>query len=298
MMLLTNENFVLVSASPRKKPLDVQQKEGALYLVDLNSEAYKVKKLTADFHKPFAPHGISMFKKDSAYNVMAINHTLDGHSFEVFSLKDTVLTFERTITDPAINSPNDLVMLDENRFYFTNDHQYEAGFGRFLEDYAGWAISNVVYFDGEKYTEVADGIAYANGINYDAERNLLFVASPRNFLAKVYQPNEDGSLNFIEDIDCGTGVDNIEFDSEGDLWIGSHPNLLAFSSYAGGRSEKAPSEIIKIAYRGTKNYTIEQIYMNDGFEMSGTTFAIPYKDIILTGNVMDEHFLVLMLARQ
>lgn len=293
MMLIPENGFAIISSSPRKNELEIQQKIGGLYLVDLNSEAYTVRKLTAYFDKPFAPHGISMFKKDSAYSVMAINHTLDGHSFEVFSLKDTVLTYERTITDPAINSPNDIVMLDEDRFYFTNDHKYEAGFGRFLEDYAGWAISNVVYFDGEKYIEVANGIAYANGINYDAKRNLLFVASPRNFLVKVYQPNEDGSLNFIEDIDCGTGVDNIEFDEAGNLWIGAHPNLLAFSSYAAGRSEKAPSEVIKIKYHGTGDYTIEQIYMNDGSEMSGTTVAIPYKDIILTGNVMDEHFLIL-----
>ncbi len=293
MMLLPEKGMALVSSSPRKKDLEVQQKTGGLYLVDLNSKAYAVRKLTTDFNKPFAPHGISMYKKDSVYTVMAVNHTLGGHSFEVFSLQDTVLTYERTITNPAIESPNDVVMLDEHRFYFTNDHKYEAGFGRFLEDYAGWSISNVVYFDGESYTEVANGIGYANGINYDAKRNLLFVASPRNFEVKVYRTNQDGSLNFIEDIDCGTGVDNIEFDKAGNLWIGAHPNLLAFSSYAAGNKEFAPSEIIKIEYRAKGDYTIEQVYLNDGSEMSASTVAIPYEDIILTGNVMDEHFLIL-----
>ena len=190
-------------------------------------------------------------------------------------------------------SPNDVVMLDENRFYFTNDHKYEEGVGRFLEDYGGLGLSNVVYFDGKNFKEVAKGIGYANGINYDKERKLLFVASPRNFEVKVYTTNEDGSLNFIEDIDCGTGVDNIEFDSEGNLWIGAHPNLLGFSSYAGGSSEIAPSEIIKIAYRGKNDYTIKQVYINDGNEMSASTVAAPYQDVIITGNVMDSHFLVL-----
>lgn len=291
--VIPEKGFALVSASPRKDAIEVQEKAGGLYLVDLNSKDYQVKKLTVDLDIPFAPHGISINASDTTYTVMAVNHTLKGHSFEVFKLQDTVLTFEKTITNPALVSPNDVVMLDENRFYFTNDHKYEEGVGRFLEDYGGLGLSNVVYFDGKNFKEVAKGIGYANGINYDKERKLLFVASPRNFEVKVYTTNEDGSLNFIEDIDCGTGVDNIEFDSEGNLWIGAHPNLLGFSSYAGGNSEIAPSEIIKIAYRGKNDYTIKQVYINDGNEMSASTVAAPYQDVIITGNVMDSHFLVL-----
>lgn len=292
-MVIPENGFALVSASPRRKVSEEQQKSGGLYLMDLNSKEFQIKKLTTNFNKPFAPHGISMYKTDSTYTVMAVNHTTKRHSIEVFKLQDSVLTFERTITNPALVSPNDVVMLDEHRFYFTNDHKYVDGIGRLLEDYAGLALSNVMYFDGKNYSEVASGIGYANGINYDKERKLLFVAAPRNFEVKVYAVNEDGSLNFIEDIDCGTGVDNIEFDSEGNLWIGSHPNLLAFSSYAAGNKEISPSEIIKIQYRGTGDYTIEEVYLNDGKEMSASTVAAPYKDIIITGNVMDLHLLVL-----
>lgn len=292
-MMIPETGYALVSASPRKKSLDIQQRQGALYLVDLNSKDYPVKKLTADLEIPFAPHGISLHKTDSTYTIMAVNHTLKGHSFEVFKLENDVLTFERTIRNSALVSPNDVVMLDENRFYFTNDHKYVDGVGRLLEDYGGLGLSNVIYFDGENYTEVAKGIGYANGINYDKERKLLFIASPRNFEVKVYATNEDGSLNFIEDIDCGTGVDNIEFDSEGNLWIGSHPNLLGFSSYAAGKEEIAPSEIIKVDYRGKGDYDIEMVYLNDGTEMSASTVATPYQDIILTGNVADSHFLIL-----
>lgn len=291
--VISEKGFALVSASPRKSSLEEQGKVGGLYLLDLNSTAYKVKKITTDLNIPFAPHGISIYKTDSTYTVMAVNHTLKGHSFELFKLQEAILTFKRTITNPALVSPNDVVMIDENRFYFTNDHKYIDGVGRLLEDYGGLGLSNVMYFDGENYKEVADGIGYANGINYDKERKLLFVASPRNFEVKVYAANEDGSLNFIEDIDCDTGVDNIEFDSEGNLWIGAHPNLLAFSSYAGGNKEIAPSEIIKIEYRGKNDYTIEKVYINDGSEMSASTVAAPYQDLIVTGNVMDEHFLVL-----
>jgi len=288
----TNQ-FALISATNRDTIPSVIEKHGGLYLMELKSGNYNIKPLTANFNKPFAPHGISMFKTDSAYKVMAINHTLKGHSIEVFTLEGETLTFEKTLTHNSMVSPNDVVIIDENRFYFTNDHRYTKGVGRLLEDYAGVSLSNVIYFDGESYKEVASGIAYANGINYDANRNLLFVASPRDFLIKVYSTNTDGSLEFIEDIDCSTGVDNIEFDSDGNLWIGSHPNLLKFAAYAQGKEAISPSEIIKIEYKGKNDYKVEKIYANDGTDMSASTVAAPFENFILTGNVMDENFLIL-----
>jgi len=290
-----SDNFALISSTNRIAFPPTENEIGGLYLMDLKNESFKIKPLTSDFKTHFAPHGISIFKKDSTYKVMAINHTLKGHSIEVFTLNGKKLTFEKTLTDDSMISPNDIVLLDETRFYFTNDHKYTEGIGRFVEDYGGLSVSNVIYFDGENYIEVAKGIAYANGINFDAKRNLLFVASPRKFLIKVYATNPDGSLEFIEDIPCETGVDNIEFDTEGNLWIGSHPNLLRFTAYAKGKEETSPSEIIKIEYRGKNDFTVEKIYVNDGKEMSASTVAAPFGDLILTGNVMDDKFLILKI---
>lgn len=236
-----------------------------------------------------------MLKTDSTYKVLAINHTLEEHSIEVFNLSNNKLTYEKTLTDDSMVRPNDVVMIDNERFYFTNDHGYTKGLGMLAEDYLGLAFSNVIYFDGTTYREVASGISYANGINYDAKRNLLFVASPRKFLVKVYKTNTDGSLEFIEDIRCNTGVDNIEFDKDGNLWIGAHPNLLKFASYAKGKEEYSPSEIIKINYRNTNDYSVETIYLEDGKEMSASTVAAPFGDYLLSGNVMDDTFLVMKL---
>lgn len=110
---------------------------------------------------------------------------------------------------------------------------------------------------------------------------------------KVYKVQANGELDFVENIDCGTGVDNIEFDREGNLWIGAHPDLLHFSAYAAGKKEKAPSELITIEYRSPGDYDIQRIYTNDGSAMSASSVALPYGDYIYTGNVMDDHFLVL-----
>jgi arylesterase/paraoxonase len=239
-MISQKDSFVLISSTNRAVYPPEKEEKGGLFLIDLKANDFVPIPLTSTFNKPFAPHGISFFKKDSTYKVMAINHTPQGHSIEVFELQGTKMEHQKTLRHPSMIRPNDLVMVNENRFYFTNDHRYTKGFGKLVEEYTGWALSNVVYFDGHDYREVANGIAYANGINYDYKRKLLYVASPRHFLVKVYSITQDGSLSFVENIPCGTGVDNIEIDQEGSLWIGSHPNLLRFSAYAKGKKATSP----------------------------------------------------------
>jgi len=285
--------FALISSTRRTVYPPTEEQHGGLYLMDLLSGDYNPILLTSEFPSAFAPHGISMIKTGTNYKVMAVNHTAENHSIEVFKLVENQLSYIKTLTNKTMISPNDIVLIDEHKFYFTNDHKYTKGIGRLMEDYAGLSLSNVVYFDGENYHEVANGIAYANGINFDTKRNFLYVASPRKFLVKVYTRNNDGTLNFIEDIPCGTGVDNIELDMHGKLWIGGHPNLLRFASYAKDKKETSPSEIITIDYRGLNDYTIEQVYLDDGSTMSSSSVAAPFEDLILAGNVKDDSFLIL-----
>ena len=287
------DSFAIISSTNRKSFPNTEQETGGLYFLDLKTKNYDPIHLTENFKKPFAPHGISIFKKDSVNVIAAINHTKEGEFIEIFELIGAKFTHKKTLKHDFIFSPNDIVLLDENRFYFTNDHKYKDGIQRLAEDYLGLSISNVIYFDGMNYIEVANKIAFANGINIDLKRGLVFVASVRGFLVKVYQQNEDHSLAFIENIYCNTGVDNIEFDSENNLWIGAHPSLLHFNFYANNNKEISPSEIIKINYIEKGNYSIEQIYIEDGNTMSGSSVAAPFGNLILTGNVMDEHLLIL-----
>lgn len=296
--IIVNEDagFAIISATARKGFPAVEQEFGGLYLMELTSGAFVLKHLTADLQLPFAPHGISMFKEDSTYVVAAINHTETAHTVEFFSLHNEELTHTGTVKSSKLVSPNDLVLIDENRFYITNDHAYEEGVGRLLEDYGNLAVSNVLFYDGVEFKEVAEGISFANGINRDEERNLVFVASPRRFLVKAFREPTIGTLEFVEDLDCGTGVDNIEFDSDGNLWIGCHPDLLGFTAYSKKQKEIAPSEIVKVTYRGEGDYDVSSIYENDGTQISATSVAAPYQDLIFAGSVVDKKMLILKLT--
>lgn len=288
--------FILISSDDRAGRRDGNPKPGAIYKMDLGDPTLSPQKLPSTYRGKFNPHGIYMKKlSDSVHRLWVVNHVRSVHSIEVFDLRNDSLLHVRSHRDPTMISPNDVVAIDADRFYYTNDHGNVKGFSRILEDYGGLKASNVGYYDGSAYREVADGIAYANGINYDSGRNLLFVASPRGFLVKVYEMLTSGDLKFIEDIDCSTGVDNIAFDEQGKIWIGAHPSLLDYSSYSQAKREIAPSEIITIDYRGESDYTVESIYLEDGTKMSGATVATPYNDWIFVGNVMDDAMLVLEL---
>ena len=294
-IVVNQENhFAIISATNRQSYPPVQPETGNLYFLDLEDPYYTPVSLTDSLDFTFAPHGLDMMKiNDSTYHILAINHVNKQHSIEHFLLSKDQLTHVNTYKDSSMVQPNDLVFISPEEFYFTNDHGYTEGLGKLVEEYGGLAVSNVVHVKQQHYTEAADGIAYANGIAYDKERALLFVASPRHFEIKVYQREANGALRFIEDVPAHTGVDNITLDDKGILWIGAHPNLLRFAAYAKGDYEISPSEIVRIDYKKEGEYTVESYWVDKGEKMSGATVAVPYQDRILVGNVMDDHFLIL-----
>ncbi len=288
--------FLIISSTDRAAAnLQNNRKQGGIYFIDLKTKGFKSKLLTADFTSEFYPHGIDLIRIDSnRHRLFVINHVNEENSVEVFTLynRDS-LVFEKTLKDESMFSPNDIVALDSTRFYFTNDRDAKEGWGKFKHDYLVLGNSKITYYDGSTYRTVADGFTYSNGIRYDANRRLMYIAASRTFDITVFERLENGDLQQIDKIDCGTGVDNIEFDENNHLWVGCHPSLLTFSAYSDGKKEKSPSEIIKIEYNGKDDYQIESVFMDDGTHVSGTSTAAIYEDLIFTGNVMDDHFLVL-----
>lgn len=282
------DGFMIISQDDRAGRRDGNPSKGHLYYLDLDSGDFRPQKLTANHKLKFYPHGISLLKLDSAhYQILVVNHAR-GHTIEKFELYgNDSLVYATTYRDESMISPNDVIALDEESFYFTNDHGYTSYWGRMAENYLGLAVSNVIFYDG-KYREVADGISYANGINISKDRSQVLVASPRSFSLRYYDIQENGDLSFDHNFDVGTGIDNIELDDKGDLWMGAHPSLLAFTSYAVGKNEIAPSEVIKVT-----GDLVESLYTNNGELISASSVAAPYKDLLFVGTVMDDVLLVL-----
>ena len=286
--------FAIISATNRLVYPPTKPESGNLYFIDLNDEKFQPVNLTSKMELAFAPHGIDMMKiSDTTYQILAINHINKQHSIEKFLLKGQELVHLKTFKNESMIQPNDLEIISQDEFYFTNDHAFTEGLGKIIEEYGGLSLSNVIRFNKDNYTEVATDIAYANGIVYDQKRKLLYVASPRYFKVKVFYRKSNGMLDFIEDIPAKTGVDNLTLDDFGNIWIGAHPNLLRFAAYAKGDYEISPSEIIKIKYESKNQFMVESLWVDNGEKMSGSTVAVPYNNWLLVGNVMDDYFLII-----
>ena len=149
MAIARTDSLLILSVDDRAARREGKEGLKGLYLIDLRDPSFIPVSLTDQLDFPFFPHGISIFQLDSAkYGLMAINHVDGKHSVEHFILEGKNLTHQKTITDPNFISPNDLVMVGPDQFYYSNDHGYTDGLGVFAENYIGFKAANVGYFNG------------------------------------------------------------------------------------------------------------------------------------------------------
>ncbi len=186
-------------------------------------------------------------------------------------------------------SPNDVVAVDFQRFYFTNDHGSGWGIWRTIEDWLRLPRANVVYFDENDYTIAADRLVYANGINLSPDRKTLYVAeTTRNRISVFARDPDRGTLARSQRIRVNYGVDNIEVEpANGDLWLAGHPRLLDFLGHARDASKPSASLAARITFHPRQYSHV----VHSGTLISGASVAAPAGRHVLIGAVFSPYFL-------
>lgn len=270
---------------------------GGIFIMNMNDNTGAIRNATPVDLTDFHPHGISLFKTTEGRTILfAISHrTADPtHVVERFEWRGDSLIHLETISGPELmTSPNDLAAIGERNFYVTNDHFYsEPGIGRTLEEYLQRSISYVNYFDGTTFRKVAENIAYANGIQVSPDKQVVYVASVTGRKVLVFDRASNNDLKKRKEIPVMTGADNIELDENGDVLIGCHPQMLKFVAHAKDPANFSPSQIIRI---NSKDFSVEELFLNDGTEYSGSTVAAPYRGVYLVGSVFEPALLILRI---
>lgn len=277
--------IAFISADDRFATLHGSAGEGGIYALTLDQPASKPVMFISNIH----PHGISFYPSPQGYYLYAVNHDKGKHSIHLYHGLDFVHSYEDSV---FIISPNDVVAVDENRFYFTNDHGSHSNIGKKLEDYLQLKKSNVIYFDGEKYSVAADGIAYANGINISRDGKEVYVASTIAGSVQVYNRDvASGRLTLKDEIFLKTGTDNIELDEQGNLWVACHPQLLTFVQHANDTSKLSPSQVFKLTKHAQGKFEAEEVFLSKGDDLSGSSVAAVAGNTMLIGSVLDEGIL-------
>ncbi len=211
-----------------------------------------------------------------------------AHAVEILRFEGGRFRHLETVRGELLVSPNDVAAVGRRAFYVTNDHGAGGGWRRFAEEALGLARATVVYFDGETMTRVADGLAYANGIATSRYGGEIYVAGTTRGLLYVFGRDADtGALGRPFEIPLGTGVDNIEVDRHGMLWIAAHPKLLSFFRHARDAGRRSPSQVLWVDSDQTAEPPVRPVYLDLGDELSGSSVAAPWGSRLLIGSVFE-----------
>jgi len=266
---------------------------GGIFAYDMNTNGALPINLIPEADPDFQPHGISLYTgQDGQDALFVVNHQGGNNTIEIFLLRDNRLVHQKTAADAALVSPNDLVGVGPEQFYVTNDHRHPGGFKRMVEEYARQAWSNVLFYTGSEFVEAASGLGYANGINVSSDGRLLYVSTTVERALHVYDRNPaTHEISLMKKIDLSTGLDNIELDTAGRLYIAAHPKLLTFVKHSKDAALLSPSQILSLDARTDGSYRVEEIYLDSGAEISGSSVAAVSGNRMLIGAVFDPKFL-------
>jgi arylesterase / paraoxonase len=182
--------------------------------------------------------------------------------------------------------------LGPDAFYLTNDHTTPPSWWREAQDYLLLTHSNIVYWDGHRMRVADEGLRLANGMALSHDGGTLYVAETTGRAVRTYARDVDtGQLSLRHRIPCGTGVDNIDVDEAGNLWIGAHPKMLRFVVHAQDPSKRSPSQVLHVDVQ-VDPPEAETVWLSMGEDLSGSSVAAVRGDKMLIGSVFEPHILI------
>ncbi len=304
-VILADGSGALISSNDRRAHLAGNPTPGAIFYYDLTQPGATPVNLTPDAPATFHPHGIGLHEGDEK-TLFVVNHPradVEGdipgegegpaHSIEVFDLVGKELKHRRSIADEKLLiAPNDVAPVGPEQFYVTNDHGSGHKLMRTVEDYLRLARSHLLFFDGSGFSRLPGEYRYANGVIASRNGRRVYLSAPAERAVFVFDRDPDtNKLTLATTLPIGTGGDNIDIDADGDLWIGAHPQMLSFKSHVHDASSLSPSQVLRLRPDGDASFTIDEIMLSDGTDLSASSSAARYGNRLLVGSVFGPAFL-------
>ena len=282
-----------VSSTDRAAARRGEDVRGEIFALGLGGTDAVPTPATSDAPDDFRPAGVSLWSPaDGERRLFVVNRRRAGPpTVEVFAVDSGRLAHLRTIRDPGIASPNDLHAVGADRFYVTNDGGEGA---RRIVDFALQRLTSyVAYFDGEAARVAAGDFGFANGINASADGATIYVSDTFTRRLRFFGVDAgSGALMETGSLMLGTGLDNIDVDATGSLWIAAHPKLLDLMLYVGGWRERAPSQVIRAVPAAGGGGEARTILLDLGKRLSAASVAANVGDRYLVGSLIDSKMLI------
>jgi len=283
-----SSRIAFISSADRRS-----HKTGNIYSLDLNQVSATPQPLLASLPFAFHPHGLSLVREATgATFLFVVNHRGSESTIECFRWEGEELIHEQTYRDPMIHAPNDVAAVSRHQFYVSVEGRSRSPGGRLLESAFQLARGYVAFFDGESFTVAASGFSFSNGIQLSTDHSRLLVAATVGRTITVFRRTDNHHLSLEQVLDMGTGVDNIEVDPTGGVWVAAHPKPLRLLWYLGAAGRSAPSEVFRIQiFEQTLYQKVPLLVDPDGQLLSASSVAAFNGGRLLIGSVADPYFL-------
>ncbi|XP_028404309.1 serum paraoxonase/arylesterase 2-like [Dendronephthya gigantea] len=271
--------------------------KGMLYAFDLNNPEGKLTPLSYENFDDsvFTPHGIDLYidPKTQEISLFVVNHAEGKHSIEIFQFdqENMVLHHKKTVVDEEIYNPNDVVAVGPDKFYITNDHYFvKSKLLRLIEVFYPMKLGTVAFYNGTSAKIVSGEFQFANGINIDESGRYVFVVNGIPGEVVVFERDNDDNLIERQRINVGVGLDNVNVDKNGDLWLAVAN--MAFLDYIANFSNPCPGAVLQVKLSKQEDDRvpfkvddIREVFSNSGDgEFKCVSVASFYNGKLLVGN--------------
>ncbi|KAH8808639.1 paraoxonase 2 [Xylogone sp. PMI_703] len=246
----------------------------------------------------FVTHGIDIFQSlqdSSMIHIFAVNHAREGDSIAIFNhtMGSDVVELVKNVKHPNIKTANGVAATGLLEFYVTNDHYFQKGLLRDLEEMYGpwiWA-TNVQHCDASNETisckQVTGTFPGANGIALWKDR--LFIGDSKNGTVTVFKIHDDKRLTQLQTVDLGAAADNISILPSGDPLVAIFPTLEDLPKYLQnvknlGKSFFVPAGALRLNQH--KGYSPELVYYDNGSKISFMTAAVASDEYFVGAGVL------------
>ena len=242
----------------------------------------------------FFPHGMDLLDLGEKRLLYVVNHSDPvfpspdaQHTIEVFDVgQGGALTHVRSIDFNALVYPNNIAVLDEDRFFVTDSWEHLDGIMHVLENYLSLPLTELAFYDRGEISHVASGLNFANGVALTQNKTQLWVAESRGRKIRSYQIDQaSGELTPLQTYPVSTSPDNITVRPDGNLLIAGIPNALKFEVHAKGDAAPIPSQIFVFDPETEQQ---ENIFYDESGLISGATVGLEHDGRLFIGTAFDD----------
>lgn len=283
--------FAYLSLLDRRSVIKGENVQGMVARVDLRSRPFTAVPALAAKPAQFRPHGMSLYiGPDGQRRLFVINHGqkrgVDPEAVELFrETSPGEFTQEETFRDPLLISPNDLAAVGPRQFYVANDKALGGGLAAGLQQ-VGIGGSPLTYFDGPVARNVLADVASGGGINTSSDHRTLYVSETSGKRIRVLDRADSGDVAERMRVAMDTSPDNIDVAADGSLWVTGHANTLALIRHFISGSP-APTQVWRVALGPDKAESVEEIYLDDGTQMSTGSVGATWNKLLLIGSITE-----------